>query len=115
MSRQRAKGTAFESAVVRVLAERFPHCERRALHGANDWGDLCGVPVVVECKNTRAIDLAGGCTEAEKAAARLGSRWVAVFKRPRRNERHAYAVCSLEFMAELLWAWDQLPAREEAS
>lgn len=106
MSKQRAKGTAFESAVVRVLAERFPHCERRALRGSHDGGDLCGLPVVVECKNTRAIDLAGGCTEAEKAGARLGSKWVAVFKRPRRNERHAYAVCSLEFMSELLDAWD---------
>lgn len=107
MSKQRAKGTRFETAVCTVLAERFPYCERRALRGKNDGGDIAGLPIPIECKNTVAIDLAGGCTEAEKAAARLGLHgWAAVFKRPRRNERDAYAVVPLWFFAELLDAWD---------
>jgi hypothetical protein len=108
MSRSRAKGTRFESATVAVFAERFPYAERRAMRGAQDGGDICGLPIVAECKNTKTIDLAGGCTEAAKAAVRTGARgWVAVFKRPRHSDRAAYAVTSLEFFAELLAAWDQ--------
>lgn len=108
MSKQRAKGTRFESAVVAVMAQRFPYVERRALRGKNDAGDLAGLPIPVECKNTRTLDLAGACREAETAAARLGAPgWAAVFKRPRRNERDAYAVVPLWLFAEMLWAWDQ--------
>lgn len=107
MSRQRAKGTRFESAVVAVLAERFPYCERRALRGNQDAGDIAGLPIPIECKNTVALDLAGGCNEAAAAARRLGvAGWVAVFKRRGHPDRRAYFVTSLEFGAELLDAWD---------
>jgi hypothetical protein len=38
-------GTAAESAVVKVLvANGFPQCERRALRGEHDAGDLTGTP-----------------------------------------------------------------------
>lgn len=108
MSRQRAKGTAFETAVCSVLAPWFPYCERRALRGANDGGDIAGLPIPIEVKNTKTIDLAGACTEAETAAQRLGvAGWAAVIKRPRRGDpREAYAVVPLWFFAELLHVWD---------
>ena len=45
MSRQRKKGTAFETALVRWLRERLGdgRIERRALHGSRDIGDVYGL------------------------------------------------------------------------
>jgi hypothetical protein len=58
MSRQKAKGTAFETACVRYLRERLgdDRIERRALHGNGDMGDLFGLYAhghegIVECKD----------------------------------------------------------------
>lgn len=53
------RGTAWESAVVTWLrANGFPYAERRTLAGANDKGDVSGVPgVVLECKATKSITL----------------------------------------------------------
>ncbi len=55
MSRNKQKGTAFETLVVRWLAENgFPYAERRALAGTHDCGDVTGIPgLVIECKTTK--------------------------------------------------------------
>lgn len=52
MSAARRKGTAAETAVAAYLqANGFPAAERRALHGANDKGDITGIPgIAVEVK-----------------------------------------------------------------
>lgn len=71
MSRQVDKGTRFETAVARFLADALGGgVERRAKHGTQDRGDLSGVymrglPVVVECKDHRRMDLPGWLAEAE--------------------------------------------------
>lgn len=60
MSRQKAKGTLFESKVVNYLRTRLGDTEqtihREVLHGNTDQGDITGVrihgqPVVIEAKN----------------------------------------------------------------
>ena len=55
MSKQRAKGTAAETAVLRyVRGEGFPWAERMALTGAADCGDISLLPgrlVVIEVKS----------------------------------------------------------------
>lgn len=58
MSKQRAKGTAFESNVVLYLQDALgdPRIERRALHGAADRGDVYGIRAhglegIAECKD----------------------------------------------------------------
>ncbi len=84
MSRARAKGTAWETAVcnyLRILG--WPHVERRALNGAKDRGDLAGIPgLVVECKSANKVELAGWLDEAncerDNDGADLGVVW---FKR----------------------------------
>lgn len=61
MSRQRQRGTEFESAVVAYLREQLGEdgcIHRTAQHGAGDVGDVYGVfraghPVVIECKSYR--------------------------------------------------------------
>jgi len=48
MSAARAKGTAWETAIVGYLRGRgAPHAERRALNGSNDRGDIAGIPGLV--------------------------------------------------------------------
>lgn len=61
MSRQKQKGTAFETACARWLSDALgEHVERRALHGSRDMGDLFGIHAhgwggVAECKDHRAV------------------------------------------------------------
>lgn len=66
MSRSKTKGTAWETAICRYLAEEgFPHVERRALTGNRDRGDIAGIPgVVIEAKNTQRAELAAWIDEA---------------------------------------------------
>ena len=76
MTRNRATakkaGTAFETLVVGYLRNVLhdERIERRAKNGAKDRGDVSGLihngaRIVVECKSTARIDLAGWATEAE--------------------------------------------------
>lgn len=80
-SRNKAKGTAAETAVVRYLqAEGFTQAERRTLAGAHDRGDIAGIPsTVIEVKNCARQELAGWVAEAEverdNDGAGLGVVW----------------------------------------
>lgn len=82
VNRSKAKGTAWERAVVDFLQQRgWPNAERRATNGRLDRGDIAGiVGVVIEAKNARAMDLAGWWaeTQAEVAndRARHGVMWL---------------------------------------
>ena len=57
MSKQKARGTSFESSVVKLLKScGFDSARRVALHGNYDYGDIhIGSPnnpdIVIECKN----------------------------------------------------------------
>ncbi len=75
MSRQRAKGTRWESAIVAYLrGQGFPHAERRALTGTADRGDLTGIPgVVVEAKNCRRHEWAAWLDEAGEEGVNAGA------------------------------------------
>jgi hypothetical protein len=106
MSASKRKGTAWESAVVDWLrAHGHPYCERRALNGSRDRGDITGIPnVVVEAKNTNRHDFAGAVDEArvEAANARVDI-FVAVIKRKGKGDPgEAYAVTTLDVFNRLL-------------
>jgi hypothetical protein len=81
VSRSKAKGTAAETAVVRFLrAVGFTQAERRTLGGAQDRGDIAGVPgVVIEVKNCARQELPAWVAEAElerdNDRATLGVVW----------------------------------------
>lgn len=104
MSVARAKGTAFESACRDVLKRWFPHCERAPLWGGADRGDLLGVPgFVIQCRNTKTMDLAGALDDARKQAAHNGGGIpVAIVKRRGKHVRQAYVVMELADWAELV-------------
>lgn len=83
MSASRAKGTAWETAIVTYLRTRgWPHAERRTLAGRLDRGDINGViGLVVETKNAKAVTLAAWLDEAKREAAVLEDKGVVWFKR----------------------------------
>ena len=62
MSKQRAKGTAAETAVVNYLkANGFPDADRSPLRGVLDKGDVAGIRnVVIEIKNQRTYAIPAG-------------------------------------------------------
>lgn len=86
MTRNRASakkaGTAWETAIVNTLqAFGWIHAERRRLSGANDRGDIAGIPgLVIEAKNTTGYDIATALDEANREkhndGAAIGVAWL---------------------------------------
>ncbi|NBT79096.1 MAG: hypothetical protein EBT04_11705 [Betaproteobacteria bacterium] len=70
MSKQRAKGTAAETAVVNYLkANGFPDADRSPLRGVLDKGDVTGIRnVVIEIKNHRTYAIPAWLRELEVEA-----------------------------------------------
>lgn len=90
MSRQKQKGTAFESAIVEYLQNQLcdDTIERRALNGTCDRGDIsgvtfCGNRMVLECKNEKSMRLAEYVREAEAEAANDNAFYYAVIHKKR--------------------------------
>ncbi len=99
------KGTAFETAVVEYLKSRGIACERRALHGNTDKGDIAGVPDwTFELKNRRTLDIGGAVDEARTEALNARTPWyVAIVKRPRKGSpADAFAVMPLSELVVLI-------------
>lgn len=77
----KTKGREWETAIVAYLITHgVPYAERRRLAGANDKGDIAGLPgVVIEAKNERTYKLPQWLREAEEetvnAGAELGVVW----------------------------------------
>jgi hypothetical protein len=106
VNRSKARGTAWESAIVTYLkAMGWPHVERRALSGGLDRGDIAGIPgVVIEAKACKALDLAGWLTEATTESVNDGADFGAVWikRRGKANPADAYVLLDGEAFAMLL-------------
>jgi hypothetical protein len=107
VNKSKAKGTAWESAIVDYLRPFWPHVERRTLGGSKDRGDIAGLPgVVVEAKDCRTVTLGPWLDEAEvektNDKADVGVVWL---KRPRKTDPGAaFVVMSGAQFVELLTA-----------
>lgn len=110
MSRERARGTAWESAIVAFLQSAgFGYAERRALSGARDKGDITGLPgVVIEAKNESRTDLSGWLNEAHtergNAGADIGVVWFK--RRGKASAADGYVLMDGATFAALLYEWD---------
>lgn len=81
MSKSKAKGTAFESGVVRWLREFLEddRIERRALHGSQDMGDVYGLYAhgyegIAECKSYKGFSVSKSALMAEWFAETIDER-----------------------------------------
>lgn len=90
MSKQRAKGTKFETAVATYLRMATgQEIERNPLYGDGDRGDLRGLkikgePITVECKNTKKLEVSNFLDQVEKESANnLSDYGIVVWKRPK--------------------------------
>jgi hypothetical protein len=105
----KAKGTAFETAVVDYLrAHGFPHAERRAQHGNHDLGDLTGiVGYITELKAVRQIDLGNFMNELATEQANAYELYgvpafgVLIIKRRNRPTSDAYVIQTLAQWAQV--------------
>lgn len=110
MNTAKIRGTRWESSIVEYLqANGFPYCERRALAGNADKGDIAGIPgMVIEAKDVKALALAQWCDEAKAEAVNAGAKWWAVVAKRRRakgstgSAADAYVVMSLAVFVDLL-------------
>lgn len=87
MSRQKQKGTTWETGVVEgAKSDGLPEARRIPLHGIKDYGDvyLCdidGKPLIVECKSHKSYDLPGWLRQSDNEAENAGTPWgVVIFK-----------------------------------
>ena len=105
-NRSRDKGTAGESAIVSYLqAQGFSACERRALHGAADKGDIAGLhDTVIEAKKANRIELSEWIKELDaemhNANARFGAVWA--WRRGKSSPADWYVVMPGHVFADLL-------------
>jgi hypothetical protein len=105
MSKTRAIGTAFETAVVRVFQELgFAEAERNVLNSPN--GDIKNMPIVIECKNHRKMELAEWIDQANRSGERTGLLSAVVHKRRGKHARKSYVTMELDQFIQLLAAYD---------
>lgn len=73
------KGTQLETAAVRWFRDNgFRFARRIVKEGVRDKGDVTlgdGIPVTIEAKNTKAINLAGGQKELAEEMRNAGHEW----------------------------------------
>lgn len=100
----KAKGTAWETAVVRYLTERGIPARRNPQHGAKDIGDIGGVPgFALEAKAEKSYSFAAYVAQARVEARNAGEPFgAAVVKRHRAPVEDGYVVMDLETFADLL-------------
>ena len=81
MNRSKQKGTQGETQIVNYLREQgFSACERRALNGSTDRGDVAGIhSTVIEAKKANKIELSAWlaelAVEMHNDNARFGAVW----------------------------------------
>ena len=95
MSKQRAKGTLWESTIVKYLQEHgHPFVERRAMAGAHDRGDINMPGMMIEAKALKTITLSTIMDEVAHQTANCppGTVGVAWIKRPRASIDRSYVV-----------------------
>lgn len=118
MNRSKQKGTTFETAVTKYMKSYFPNVERRALQGAHDTGDIAGItihgkPVVVECKNTKTLNISEHMKEAIREAQNAHAAFPVLVQHAPRigfdkpdNTGQQWAILQLSDFMQLLYLAD---------
>lgn len=95
MSKQRAKGTAWESELLPLLRKVFgPRVERNPLKGSADDGDFAGCGVLVEAKKTDVPHFLAWAKAAQKK--RPDGDWRIVWSGDRRKGDGPFVMLPLD-------------------
>ena len=105
VNKSKIKGTRWESTCRGFLRHWWPNLERLAQSGSADRGDLVGIPgVTIECKDARRHELASWCDETEIERQHNDDRFgILIVKRANKPVNKAYAMTTVEQMADLLY------------
>lgn len=95
MSKQRARGTAFETLLLEPLREVWPDAERTGSAAQADGDFKRTGNFSIEAKAHREIDLASFLTQAQRSAARTGTVPVVIIKRRMKAVEESYVVMVL--------------------
>ena len=105
MSKEKARGTAWESAIVGYLHSWWPDADRLPLKGTADEGDIRLFPwACIEAKNQQRMALSEWVDEASREGEQRNS-WLNVVwhKRPRKTSPgYAYVTMDGETFVALL-------------
>ena len=114
-NKAKAKGTAFETLVVKYLRPRgFRKAYRPSTSGSYDSGDINGIAgpdrqAIIQCKNHKKFNLSGwlndAVAQAQQEAVGGNALPVVVAKRPGVGEKNlgeTYAIMRLEDLSTLL-------------
>ena len=108
MTASKRRGTTWETKIVAYLRDNgAPHAERRALGGANDRGDIAGIPgVCIEAKNAARAELAQWLDEAEAERRNDGADIGVVWhhRRGKGSPGDGYVTMTGATLVRLLWA-----------
>jgi hypothetical protein len=117
MSASKAKGTKWESEIVRALREMgFVQAERRAGNGVHDRGDITGIPgLVIEAKNHNRTELAEWVKEAVAERDNAGARYGVVWHHRRGHSRAEDGFVTMTGGTFLLLLADAMGLYAEAS
>ncbi len=100
-NRAKAKGTSFESALVRWFEERGVAARRIVLHGNKDRGDIDAGAWNLEAKNVRALALSQWVEEAKVESINAGKPVAVVVKRVGKSDPgESYVVMPLALFTE---------------
>ena len=101
MSKQRAKGTRYENDLVAYFRENgFPEAHR--LEFSSPFGDIGGLPIVVEAKDQKAMTLPAWLLQGEKSGIKVGKPFAIFHKRARKPVAKHYVTWELDQIVPLL-------------
>lgn len=118
MSKQRQKGTAFETAIVNWFKAQGVEARRLPLAGAKDEGDVVvdEFGLGIEAKNCRQLALSQWVTEADAESLNSGRPVVVVAKRVGKGDPgEAYVIMPLRRLYRLLKGYDGTSDEEAAT
>ena len=109
-SPQKIKGSTYERLIVDYLRAKGFNVDRTRAGWADDRGDVHGIqhPVLgsftIECKNHKAMDLAGWMAELDREIAANGGGLGAVVhkRRGKANSEDQYATLPLWMLVQLI-------------
>lgn len=107
MSKTRARGTAFETEVVKFLrGVGFLKAQRNILN--SPLGDIGDIPIVAECKNQKTMTLAEWIDQAKVSGGKAKKLSAVIHKRRGKNVSRSYVTMELCEFVELLMAYDRI-------